>query len=385
MSYTISLHNDSKWSRQHNIRGANLAQKEAHIDPDGYHTAIVDKTIEESYLETFGDAVTAYNARQKRSDRRIVNYLAKVREEHKRSPTKKPKASYEMIVTVGNRDEAPSVEESERVCRDWLERFQKQNPNVVVFGAYFHADEPGSAAHMHVDYYFVKRENKRGLSVQVSQNGALQEQGYIPKRENGKFVTPQTQFQRNSRELLRSVAKEHGLDVEDRTVAERYQEHLDTDRFKEATRLRELENQIEKANLEVLNVRKMAEEEKRETSRLRVKRQEIEREVGDFQAVLKENRLLKSENVKLTKRVSVLERAVDTLQSAFDFVEDMLKRLNMEYKGREQSLWKVFKDRLFDKRGKREYDEFQSIRHDFGLNKNKLNVASKRYNNDWER
>ena len=80
----------------------------------------------------------------------------------------------------------------------------------MVFGAYFHADEPDSAPHMHVDYYYVKRENKRGLSLQVSQNGALNEQGYFPKKEDGKFVTPQTQFQRDSRELLRSISQEKG-------------------------------------------------------------------------------------------------------------------------------------------------------------------------------
>ena len=47
-----------------------------------------------------------------------------------------------------------------------------------MFGAYFHADEPGSAPHLHVDFILVKRQNKRGLSIQVSQEGALKEMGY---------------------------------------------------------------------------------------------------------------------------------------------------------------------------------------------------------------
>ena len=75
-----------------------------------------------------------------------------------------------------------------------VRRVQKRNPNVVVFGAYFHADEPDSAPHMHVDYYYVKRENKRGLSLQVSQNGALNEQGYFPKKKMASLLPHKPSF-----------------------------------------------------------------------------------------------------------------------------------------------------------------------------------------------
>lgn len=62
--------------------------------------------------------------------------------------------------------------------RRFFRTIQKNNPNAIVFGAYFHADEPGSAPHLHVDFILVKRQNKRGLSIQVSQEGALKEMGY---------------------------------------------------------------------------------------------------------------------------------------------------------------------------------------------------------------
>lgn len=36
--------------------------------------------IEQAYEEIFGDAVAEYNAKQKRNDRKIDNYMAKVKE-----------------------------------------------------------------------------------------------------------------------------------------------------------------------------------------------------------------------------------------------------------------------------------------------------------------
>nr|WP_172694107.1 plasmid recombination protein [Enterococcus faecalis] len=274
MTYSISLHNGTKWSRQHNVRGARLARKEAHIDENGYHNAFIDKTLKQSYFETFGLAIQEYNAKQKRSDRQIIDYLAKVRDEHKRSPSKKPHASYEMILTIGNRDNHPSVYEAESVLKEWLEEFQKRNPNVVVFGAYFHADEPDAAPHLHIDYYFVKRKNKRGLSLQVSQNGALNEQGYFPtKDENGKLVTPQMQFQHDSRELLRDIALRRGLTV-DKTIRGENHKHLDTDLFKKKSELDKVKSEITKAKQDLERIKK-------EESTTRQKAQRNEKRVAE--------------------------------------------------------------------------------------------------------
>ena len=36
-----------------------------------------------------------------------------------------------MILTIGNRDNHPSVKRAEEVAEAWLEEFQKRNPNVV--------------------------------------------------------------------------------------------------------------------------------------------------------------------------------------------------------------------------------------------------------------
>ena len=373
--YSISLHNGTDWSRQHNIRGAGLDDKEEHIDANGYHKAFIDIPLKQSYFETFGMAIQEYNAKQTRSDRLIIDYLAKVRDEHKRSPSKKPHASYEMILEVGNREHHPSVEQSEKIMKEWLDEFQNRNPNVVVFGAYFHADEPEGAPHMHVDYYFVKRENKRGLSLQVSQNGALNEQGYFPIKENGKMVTPQTQFVRDSRELLRDISKEKGLYVDLEAKSSQGQKHLSTAEFKQTTKLKELQEQVSDKSKELEQVGN-------ELTSARIEKEELERKnrimedivqrtefnIQEFSHLRKENASLKDEMKKKDEEISFLRKSINVLQRAFDYAKNFLKGYNIGPDGEKISMWKKFKSSFFNDKGKATYDEFQSVRHNTNIN-----------------
>ncbi|MGV3028955.1 plasmid recombination protein [Streptococcus hyovaginalis] len=379
MTYSISLHNGTKWSRQHNIRGAGLAKKEAHIDENGYHNVFIDKTLKQSYFETFGLAIQEYNAKQKRADRRIIDYLAKVRDEHKRSPSKKPHASYEMILTIGNRDNHPSVNEAESVLKEWLEEFQKRNPNVVVFGAYFHADEPDAAPHLHIDYYYVKRQNRRGLSLQVSQNGALNEQGYFPKKEDGKFVTPQTQFQHDSRELLRDIALRRGLTV-DKTVRGENHKHLDTDLFKKKSELDKVKSEITKAKQDLERIKK-------DESITRQKAQRNEKRVAEAKAKVAsyEDReayvaQLENENARLNSQNRELKEKLSLMKRAFNQLKSYVKGFTIGRGDEKQNMWSKAKENLFQFFGKEKYDEFQEIRHED--EKSKL---PKRVFNDFER
>lgn len=357
--YSVSLHNGTKWSRQHNIRGAGLAEKEEHINPEGYHKAFIDKTLQESYRETFGQAVLDYNAKQKRSERMIVDYLSKVKDEHKRNPNKRPHASYEMIVTIGNRDHHPSFRRAESVLKAWLDEFQKQNPNLVVFGAYFHADEPGSAPHMHVDYYLVKRENKRGLSLQVSQNGGLTEQGYYAKKENGKFVTPQTQWQDDSRELLRRIAQERGMFVEE-SKSGQSRKHLDTDLFKKKTTLDKLNNEVKEVSHDLKGLKRKAEVTKQRLEREEKRVKELEDEIAQKEEVLGGIDRLEFENQILKRKNRELEGKLTLMKRAFNGIKDFLKTLALEG----ESLWSKAKSNLFLYLGKKDYDDWQYIRHE---------------------
>lgn len=375
LPYSISLHNGTAWSRQHNRRGAGFPEKEEHIDPNGYKNAIIDIPLRQSYQETFGSAIQEYNAKQTRSERRILDYLGKVKDEHKKDPSRKPHASYEMILTVGNRDHHPSVQKSEEIMRAWLDEFQKRNPNVVVFGAYFHADEPDAAPHMHIDYYFVKRNNKRGLSLQVSQNGALTEQGYTPTKIDGKFVTPQTQFISDSRELLRQISKEKGLYVDLESKASMGRKHMDTKLFKQTTKSKELDQEIKQKSAQLKELESEIGFQKRKASELKSKTsimeevvERLDKKAGSINDVLAENERLKEEIKQKDEEISFLKKSINVLQRGFDFAKKMLKKLSMQENGVKVNLWQLFKHKLREENGREEYAEFRSVRENIDLN-----------------
>lgn len=58
----------------------------------------------------------------------------------------------------------------------YVQDFKKNNPNMIVFGAYIHLDE--STPHLHLDILPVAKDCKRGMSKQISMSGALKEMGF---------------------------------------------------------------------------------------------------------------------------------------------------------------------------------------------------------------
>ena len=82
-TYTVSFQHGTKVAIGHNRRIESLADKEAHIDPNGKHESWKDEPIEKAYDRIFGEALKEFNNKQKRKDRRIESYLANVRNNSK--------------------------------------------------------------------------------------------------------------------------------------------------------------------------------------------------------------------------------------------------------------------------------------------------------------
>lgn len=280
-AYTISAHFGKKMSRDHNIRNRNITNSEDHIDPDGYFKIIEDRPIKQAYYKIFGQAVLDYNAKQTRSDRQIIDYHTKVLSAYKRDPNRNPATSHEAIFTIGNVNHHPTITESEKILTDFLEQFKKNNPNAIIFGAYFHADEPGSAPHLHVDFILVKRQNKRGLSIQVGQEGALKEMGYYTSgsKKNKDLVTAQTRWQAAQRELLRTTARNHGVQVQESGKSKTMANHLDTEIYKRTTKLKNLDQKIEEKKMWAENAKSEAEKNKKELSEILRTKQELDIEI----------------------------------------------------------------------------------------------------------
>ena len=238
--YTASFHNggrkedakDTKGTkkgvkfqanREHNIRDEEYCKNQEHIGfknkTEQEHIewakthVIIDEKPEDAYERIFGEAIQKYDAKQKRSDRKIGNgkkYYEKIKKSQKKVPV------YEFIITLGNKNNLPENAENVRqLYIEYLNNFIQRNPNFEVIGAYYHDDEsrddgkggriPG-APHLHVDYIpvsrnrwqnFIDNQNKKqslvdkltgkeiekktrvnGLDVENSLTEALEGQGF---------------------------------------------------------------------------------------------------------------------------------------------------------------------------------------------------------------
>ena len=198
-SYTASFHNggmekdgiDSSGRkrrklyqacREHNIRDPKYCDKQEHIVKNGHHEIWIDIPPKEAYEQIFGEAFREYNRKQKKKARQFNSYWEKVKKSKDLVPVR------EALITIGNTEQMPDAETQKDIYKDFLEQFQKNNPNMKVIGAYYHDDEMRNdgnggfikgAAHMHLDYIPVAYKCGRGQKVQNSMNGALLEQGIL--------------------------------------------------------------------------------------------------------------------------------------------------------------------------------------------------------------
>ena len=207
MPKTISFHNGSNWSRGHNIRDERYTDKQEHIDKalTEQNVTIRDVPVRQAYAEIFGQAVEEYNAKQKRSDRRITDYYDKIKQDKRKHPV------YECIVQIGDRsDTGNTAEQEKQALIRFAEEWDKRNPNLRLVGAYIHCDEPDGTVHMHLDYIPVA-ECTRGMRLQNSLDRALQQQGF--KSENI-HQTAQIAWQDSEREALCAICRDLGIDAQ---------------------------------------------------------------------------------------------------------------------------------------------------------------------------
>ena len=228
-TYTVSFHHGTTAVIGHNVRDPKFVRREAHIDPNGIHETWVNRQIEDAYKEFFGEALAAYNARQKRADRRIDDYLKHVRANPKLHDR------YEFIAQIGNEKNHPDEKTARAILKEYHEDFIRRNgDSLKVIGAYYHADEIGGCPHIHEDYVPVARaerdkgKRQTGLDVRNNLTAALKELGYEARSEDNtdrginqktgkpykKLVTAEMQFQAAEREALASIARKHGFEIE---------------------------------------------------------------------------------------------------------------------------------------------------------------------------
>lgn len=174
--------------RKTNIRHNNreLTEKEFRSDAhkhikrekSKYNIQIFKRDIKDVYHELFDDALNAYNAKQKRKDRKIDDYYKHVQK------SKNLDLQREFIVAVGNKAdwEKLSFEEKQEVgevLARYVRDFNERHDNMTIYNAIVHLDEAG-APHAHFNVVPTANGYKNGLSVQPSFRKALEQEGFGP-------------------------------------------------------------------------------------------------------------------------------------------------------------------------------------------------------------
>lgn len=187
MNKTMTLSfktNPKKTNIRHNNR--ELTEKEfksdahKHIqrEKSKYNIQIVKRDIKDVYHDLFDDALNAYNAKQKRKDRKIDDYYKHVQK------SKNLDLQREFIVTVGNKAdwERLSFEEKQEVGEvlgRYVSDFNDRHSNMTIYNAIVHLDENG-APHAHFNVVPTASGYKNGLAVQPSFRKALEQEGFGP-------------------------------------------------------------------------------------------------------------------------------------------------------------------------------------------------------------
>lgn len=263
--------------------------------------------LKDVYDDLFGEALAEYNAKQKRKDRRIENYLDHI------TNGKQEKPFYELVFQIGNKDDTPcgtpDAEIATNILREYYDDFLKRNPHIRVFNAVIHLDE--ATPHLHVDFVPFATGQSRGLSTRNSLNKALEQQGFSAKTN---LETPAKLWTDSEKQRLAEVVLGRGIEWEQLGT---HNEHLSVLNFKKQERAKEvehLENEISNKDL-ILGWRKEAiERTEQDLEKLGSECIEKRAEVEQLESEISEKENIKARTeTALAERQDILSKSVEKI------------------------------------------------------------------------
>lgn len=184
------------------------------IDPSrtADNIVFIQQDLGDAYHQLFDEAVARYNAHQKRKDRMIDDYFLHL---FNREPSKsviiganKQKSFYEDLVQIGTNDDTgvgtPDAEVAVACLKEYMEGFQKRNPNLYVFNAVMHLDE--ATPHLHINYIPVGHYD-RGLDTRNAMAKALEEMNF------GLDARAINRWRLKEWAVLSNICAEYGIDI----------------------------------------------------------------------------------------------------------------------------------------------------------------------------
>ena len=304
-----------KGSVSHNTR--TFSAKNVDKERSKYNVEFCHLDIKKVYHELFDEALGRYNAKQKRSDRQIDNYYEKIRQ------SKQEKLFHEVILQIGNKDDTNAKSEEGQLAKEilieFMEDFQKRNPNLYVFSAHLHMDE--ETPHVHIDFVPFIRNSKRGLDTRVSLKGALAEQGF---KGGTRSATEWNQWIESEKQELSKVAEIYGVRWKQLGTHNKHLSVLDFEKQERAKEVEKLEKAVASNKAELSHIIYQQVLAENEIEKIKLENEAVRQETTELSATndllreqadgLIENReKLMSNNKALEQRQNKLQQDIEKM------------------------------------------------------------------------
>lgn len=322
MKQTISFMT-GKGSVNHNSR--KFHAKNTDPERSCLNVEYCNENVKDVYHELFDEALTRYNEKQTRSDRRIDDYYEKIRS------GKQEKPFHEIILQIGDKDNMGAKTENGRLAAKVLDKymrdFQRRNPTLRVFSAYLHMDE--ATPHLHIDFVPYTTGSRRGIDTRVSLKQALSALGF---KGGTRRETELNQWVAYEKEQLAAVMLEHGIEWEKKGTHENHLSVLDFEKKERAKEVAELEQSISDGKERLSDIQIQHRKAVQETEQIRQKGEAIRQEVSELSEtsdLLKEQattlaedkKKLLSDNVKLEKQQKKLQQDIEKMVQSKAVIE----------------------------------------------------------------
>lgn len=295
----------------------------------------IAKDIAKLYKDEFDEAVYNYNSKQKRADRKIINYLDKVSEDNKKN------VAVEMILQLGDKEDWQNVsledkKKMEQVFKKGLEILESKG--LRVGNAVIHLDE--ASPHCHIVAVPVAKGFKTGMEKQVSAKAVLEKKKLYGLRKE------------LDEKLINEYNKVYDKDLVKREEKGIIDKHLDPMEYKEVkpildeliktvdknTVLEEIKSNLMDKEKEIKEVKESINYNNTLKDKLVADAETKEKEIAELKAILEEKDNIKSEYYKNDGDIFDLKNKIDKQKKEIEAKEKSLKDLEKENKNIQEDI-----------------------------------------------
>lgn len=294
---SVFNHNYRKYQNQKQYDRNNVIE----LLPNNCKTA---KEFREKFNQCFSNEVAEYNAKQKRDDRKIIDYFQTCENE------KNKDVAVEIILQVADKDywenNADKREKMKEVFKEQIETLKVAVPGFYLTNATLHLDE--KSPHLHIVGIPISNDFSRGMKRQCSKRKIFTKEG---------LTNLQDTMRKNAEELMQKYV-DRDFKLDEKGEGRNYDYSL-----KEITRIKKDKTLIEKAKEEIKK------EIRAEVLKSKEEKRKIIEEIKSNPDLIKkvENNLQQNEQMQnkvieqLKTKTEIIEKAVLEVAEKLDIEE----------------------------------------------------------------